>query len=345
MNKILLIFTVILLSRPAWSQVDTMELWYEYHKLNTPEAELEEFLDSVGKLSPHQWMQDITFVEDSIFYNQKQVKHTIHPCDYKGITDFFSDKNDGYYFGNNYDWLRRIFKGYSPDTVGDALTYLRLYSFDKKRSDFNEYAIALNNIAARECDVYFFKYNKLIAIHHVYYHHFFRLDHFRTGNNTVIYYEENFGTGTGIWQFNFYFYKYSGYKLIPVLNILQNGNLNSWGTSRSFWCETSVVNTKPLTFKFVYNAQLFDTAEIINDSAEVEFYYDSLNHSYTGRFENAKINWKKLLTYSLSCPEVFFVNTHYGLLKQSLDRKNPIRRHITLLYLERVRNGLADEYY
>lgn len=328
------------------SQADTMALWYEYYKLNTPEKELEGFLDSVGRLSPHQWMQDITHTEDSLFYNQQHVNHIIHPADYKGIIDFFREQNDGYYFGNDYDWLRRVFKGYSPDTAGDALTYLCLYSFDKKRSDFNEYAISLNNLPYNNCDLYFFKYNRLVAIHHVYYKFNLNLNHFKDKDNkTVVYYTMNFGSGSGIWQFNNYFFKYSGEKLTPALDIFENCNLNSWGTPRSFWLETSVIGTKPLTLKFVYNVQLFDTAEIINDSAEVEFYYDTLNRSFTGKFDKAKFSWPQLLTYSLNCPELFFINIHYSLLRRSLSRENPVRRRVTLLYLERVRNNLADDYY
>ena len=145
-------------------------------------------------------------------------------------------------------------------------------------------------------------------------------------------------------QFNYYFYKYYENKLIPILNELENGNLNGWGNSRNFWLKTFVTNTRPLTLKMVYHQELYDanelSSQIINDSTFLQYTWDDKTRTLLGYYEKNKINKFQMLTYYLAENELLFINTHYLTLKGCLKDKR--KRNITLNYLKNIKNHLEN---
>ena len=196
------------------------------------------------------------------------------------------------------------------------------------------------------CVLYFFKGNKIIAKHNINHRYGLELKNYKDSDGkTIIYYKENFGSGSGIWQFNYYFYKFYDDKLIPILNELENGNLNGWGSSRNFWLEAIVTNTKPLTLKKVYHQELSDTTasytKIIDDSTFVQYKWDEKTRTLVGNYEKSKINAFQELTYYLADNELLFMNTYYATLKDCLKDKS--KREVVLSYLNTIKSYTIEQ--
>lgn len=308
------------------------------------DQQLENFLDSIGRISPLHWTYSVAFAADSTFKNQIQMNKVISQNDFSKLkravleVDEIDRTIDIKTAKSIFDEINEVDSSFiTEDRI--PLTFI---SFDKRKDDLNEYAIALGYPSMSwSCVLYFFKGNKIIAKHNIYHRYGLELEHYKdTDNRTIIYYKENFGSGTGIWQFNFYFYKFYEDKLIPILNELQNGNLNGWGSRRSFWLEAFVTNTRPLTLKMVYNQELYDTTDsapkIINDSTFVQYTWDEKTRSLVGNYEKSKINKFQILTYYLADNELLFINTHYSTLKGCLKDKE--KRNVVLDYLNDIKN-------
>ena len=184
-----------------------------------------------------------------------------------------------------------------------------------------------------------------MAQHTVEHHYGLELKHYKDNDGkTVVYYKQNFGTGSGIWQFNFYFYKYDGDQLMPILNELENGNLQSGWGARIFWLETFVTKTNPLTLKMVYYQELYDTNglghRIIDDSTFIQYSWDEKAKALVGNDEKAIINKQQILTYYLADNELLFINAYYKTLKSCL--KDKTKRSFVLSYLNKLKNHVGN---
>lgn len=320
----------------------------DHKEIRYTDQQLETFLDSIGSLSPSLWADSVAFVADSTFKNQLQLNKVISQKDFTKlklavleddeidrVIDVKTAKN---IFGKIDD--------VDSSFIAENRIPLTFFSFDKRKNDFNEYAICIGypNMSW-SCDLYFFKGNQIITKHNIYHRYGLELENYKDSDGkTIIYYKENFASGTGIWQFNFYFYKFYDDKLIPILNELENGNLNGWGSRRSFWLEASVTNTMPLTLKMVYHQEFHDTADnspkIIDDSTYVKYTWDERTRKLVGNYEKSKINKFQTLTYYLADNELLFINTYYSTLKDCLKDKR--KRNIVLNYLNGIKNYLLE---
>lgn len=318
----------------------------ETQVIDYSDSELENFLDSVGALSSSQLVGNVGSKANSVFKNRKQVNKEITASDFAILRKAVLEKED---FDRVIDikTAKRIFGDTQIDTASwttDKVS-VSLFAFDKNKNDFCEFAICLGSTESGQfgwsCDLFFFKKNKIIAKHNIEHHYGLELNHFiDSDGKTVIYYKENFGTGSGIWQFNFYFYKYDEGNLIPVLNVLENGNMQyGWGP-RVYWLETFVTKTSPLTLKMVYYQKLTDTIgieyHVIEDSTFVQYTWNKQLKVFTGNFQNSKISEAQILSYYLDDNEMLNINSYYSVFKQCLNDKN--KRQPTLLYLNRVKN-------
>lgn len=352
MRSIYYILTLFILTNCSIGQRQNENV--EFKKTDTTETDnkeirytdqqLENFLDSIGGLSPLLWTGSITFAADSTFKNQLQVNKVISQRDFTKLKRAVLEVDE---IDRTIDikTAKSIFgeiDEVDSSFIADDRIPLTFISFDKRKDDLYEYAIALGYPSmSRSCILYFFKENKIIAKHNIYHRYGLELEHYKdTDNRTIIYYKENFSSGTGIWQFNFYFYKFYDDKLIPILNELQNGNLNGWGSKRSFWLEAFVSNTRPLTLKMVYNQELYDKTDnppkIIDDSTFVQYTWDEKTRTLIGNYEKSKINKFQILTYYLADNELLFINTYYSTLKDCL--KDKTKRNIVLNYLNGIKN-------
>jgi hypothetical protein len=326
------------------------------------DKQLEAFLDSIGNKSTKIWIEKVSFYSDSIFKNRQQLDQAIDKSDFNklkkacknGINDpEFKEFKPAYRIGKlDLVTAKRIFKYtqiedeyyYRKDTL-----YINFIPFDSNKFDFNEFAIYLGNpYNTEECDLYFFKSNKIISKHHIYHRYGLEIKHYiDTDGKTVIYYKENYESGSGIWWFNYYFYKYFDNKLIPILNQLENTNLQySWGF-RVLWFESIIQNTNPLTIKMVYYQKLSDTSgvhiKIIDDSTYVQYYWDEKSKTLIGDYQKSKLSKQQILAYYITVDnEIIFINSYYKTLKACLNKKNIKKREVTLHYLNLVKNYYSN---
>jgi len=126
---------------------------------------------------------------------------------------------------------------------------------------------------------------------------------------------------------------------LPVLNILENSNYNFPCSNRLFNFQSKIVSFQPLKFNIIYNVELFDTIcnnyQIINDSTILNFSFDSKEQKYK-MTENYKINENQIFSYYLYQNDLYFINSHYQLLNESIKNKN--NRDAILNYLDEVLN-------
>ncbi|NHA04323.1 hypothetical protein G7092_10975 [Mucilaginibacter sp. HC2] len=317
-------------------------------KVQYSDQQLEQFLDSIGHLPTQALADKAAFWADSIFKNQAKIDIVISASDFKKLKKAVHTKV--------IDVLtaRRIFGNKAIDSAcNEASVLLTLkaglipvvyYPFDKHKSDFNEYAICIGDPThCANAYLYFFKGNKIISKHNGYSRYGLDLEHYKDSDGkTVVYYKEEFDDGSGIWWNNYFFYKYDGDKLIPVLNELQNGNLQS-SELRAFWLESFVQKTNPLTIKMVYYDQFSiptDSGDfgpnIINDSTIVRYNWNEQLKIYQGDYKNSKINKPQVLSYYLASDDLLFINAYYKTLKATLFDK--VKKKRTLYYLNQVKN-------
>lgn len=318
------------------SSVDKPQIQYS-------EQQLEYFLDSIGVLTSQSLADKVSFVADSTFKNHLQIDKLVSDPDFSKLKQAIKEKDE-------IDRLidiktaKNIFGVVQVDSsyLETGKIPLTIISFDTNKYEFNEFAICLGYPnAGWSCKLYFFKGNRIIAQHIIEHHYGLEIKHYKDSDGkTVVYYKENFGTGSGIWQFNFYFYKYYDNKLIPILNELENGNLQGGWGARIYWLEAFVVKNNPLTMKMVYYQELYDTNgighRIVDDSTFVQYSWDEKTKSLLGSYEKSKINKHQILTYYLADNELLFINAYNKTLKACL--KNKAKRQLTLGYLNRIKN-------
>lgn len=301
------------------------------------DQQLEIYLDSIGKLPSRPLMEKVSFMTDSIFKNQQQLDISVKGSDFdrlkqgckveqldiKTVKSIFGDiKIDGAY-------------------LKDGIIPLTFVSFDKNENDFKEFAVCPGYAdAGWSCEMYFFSGNKIIAKHNINHRYGLELKHYKDiDGKTVIYYKENYQSGSGIWWFNFYFYKYYDNKLIPILNELENGNLQFPWSIRVLWLESTIQKTNPLTLKMVYYQSYSDSVEspkYLNDSTIVQYTWDEKTSTLLGNYEKSKISKAQIMTYYLEDNELLFINAYNELLKNNLKDKR--FRKSTLNYLNEVKN-------
>lgn len=279
-------------------------------KVQYSDQQLEQFLDSVGHLPTQALADKVAFSADSIFKNQRHfdtiisqkdintLKHAIR----KGV---ISVKTASRIFKNpqidSSCTEKSIFLDYKP-----GLTPIEYYPFQKTKGIVDDYAICIGDPdhCPNAC-LYFFRGNKIIEMHNFYERFAPGLWHYTDADGkTVIYYIYMFAEGSGEWWFNYFFYKYDGDKLIPVLNELQNGNVTA-PVDRAFWLESSIQKTNPLTIKMVYHDEFPDTntadfgPSIINDSTIVKYNWNEQLKIFEGDYKNSKISKPQILSYYL----------------------------------------------
>ncbi|WP_259066794.1 hypothetical protein HDF24_21290 [Mucilaginibacter sp. X4EP1] len=311
------------------------------------DRQLEFFLDSVGKLSTKLLANKEAFYADSIFKNQRQLDTLISDRDLKALKKAIRKG------AIRVSVARRIFNNPAIDsscteksvflTYKQGLTPIELYPFSKNKGTLNEYAVCIGDPdhCPNAC-LYFFKGKRVIAMHNFYERFESGLYHYQDSDGkTVIYYCYMFAEGSNEWWFNYFFYKYDGNKLIPVLNELENGNVTA-PVERALWLESTIEKNNPLTIKMVYYNQ-FPASEndidfgpyIIKDSTTVQYRWDERSKTYQGNYEQSKITRPQIISYYLSSDNLLFINAHYQVLKNGLQDKN--KRVRILHYLSEVK--------
>lgn len=303
------------------------------------DQQLESFLDSVGQLPSTQWMEKAAFYSDSIFRNRLPLNDSLNPEDFNELKVACKSKLIDQKFA------RRIL----PDLVLDSAFLklekipLTLISFDQHESDFKEFAVCAGNPELTDSsELYFFQSNKIISKHSIYYRYGLSIDHFKDSDGkTIVYYIENYESGSGIWWNNYYFYKYEGHQLIPALNEIQNANLQIPWHIRVLNLESSILKTNPLTMKMVYYQELPDTANnlhsVVSDSTIIRYQWNENSKTLDGDFSNSKLSMPQKLSFYLQDNELLFINSFHSQLRNMLNDSLVIRNAM-LDYLNKVKN-------
>jgi hypothetical protein len=320
------------------------------------DKQLEAFLDSVGHMAQQPLADRVAFGVDSTFKNfTKPMNRLVPAADFEQLKKAIKAKMIT-------PRLARIifgeFKGDSTcnangllDSVKKGYVHLSYFPFDK----FRQYAVRVSD--AEHCngsDLYFFRDNMIIAKQDGYSRYFDDdIKYYPAGDgNTIVYRMIEFNSGSGIWWNQYFFYKYDGDQLIPILNIPENTNLlqpSPWGL-RELWFESTVKGTIPLTIKMVYHQTLPDTTEpgdfdsvsynnrpmIVNDSTIVKYSWNKQTKTLQSDFTGTKINQAQILSYYLNDNELLAINAYYSKYQKMMISKK--KRPYLLNYLNTVKN-------
>ncbi len=318
--------------------------------------QLEAFLDSVGHLAQQPLADKVAFETDSMFKNfTKPMNRLVPVANFEQLKKAIKAKMIT-------PRLARIIFGELSgdstcntngllDSVKKGYVHLSYFPFDK----FRQFAVRVSD--AEHCngsDLYFFSGNRIIAKQDGYSRYFDNdVQYYPAGDgNTIIYRMIEFESGSGIWWNQYFFYKYDGDSLIPVLNIPENTNLlqpSPWGL-RELWFESTVKRTKPLTIKMVYHQTLPDTTGpgdfdsvsydhrpmIVNDSTVVKYSWNKQTKTLQPSFTGTKINQAQILTYYLNDNELLAINAYYAKYQKMMIRKK--RRAYLVNYLNTVKS-------
>lgn len=308
---------------------------------------LEGFLDSVGHLKVQPLADKAAYLADSVFYHQLQSNQSvIPPNDFRILKQaarkgFISVKTARRIFNNpriSYDCnLKNVLVSYKR-----GLIPIMYYPFNG--SGFDEFALSVGEPGhCTDAWLYYFKHNRIIAKQNGYSHYGLDMNSYQDSDGkTVVYYRYEFTDGSGIWWNNYFFYKYDGDTLIPILNELQNGNLLSYWGGRTLWLESFVEKTNPLTMKMVYHTELPDTAKlnqdlwIIDDSTTIEYTWNEQLKKLEGQYSKSKITKPQILSYYVEDNDLLFINSYYQTVKKALH--DSATQKGTLIYLNGVKN-------
>ncbi len=299
--------------------------------------ELLEFIDSIAALPIEPLMAMSSYIPDSIFYAYKQLNTEISRKDFKHLKQGIKDKVLPYSTAKN------IFGKIDSSIIKNDSITIKYFSFGKKK--FDKYAICLGKDFSNENEVYFFTDKKLIAKQSIYHRYELEIEDFTDADKkTVVYYKQNFTSGSGIWWYNYFFYKYDGDKFITVLNELQNANLQfPWG-SKSLWFESKVQSTNPLTMQLIYNSSLGNEEkiqDIVNDTTVVKYIWDKESRILVGDYNQSKITKPQILSFYLTNNDLLFIHTYADILKAKLQNKES--KEVIANYLNQVKKQLKSQ--
>ncbi|WP_373553691.1 hypothetical protein [Haliscomenobacter sp.] len=299
------------------------------------EKQLESFLDSIGRLPIEPMVKEARHYSDSVFYSRQNMAVKLSASDYQTL---LREAKKGLI---NEKLARQFHTDYDSSEVYEGKLYASFHPFDKNENQPDQFAICFEVPAMNsEGDVYFFSKNQCISMHHIFHRYGLEMEHYQDEEGkTVIYYRENFASGTGIWWFDYYFYRYEDGKLLPVLSELQNGNLSMIPAYRARWLESTIVDTNPVTLKMVYYLSGENGDYILNDSTNVQYRWDAKTKTLKGDYESSKLSQNQILSYNLGTGnDLFFIRAHYDMLKRLL--KDKTKRRLVLYFLNEAKADL-----
>ena len=222
---------------------------------------------------------------------------------------------------------------YVDDSTGDTSL---IYSINPIESNSNEkiFLLVIGNECGMTWESVFFllrehgeKYFSIGPFRNFHRYGFSFESFINEKGKTIFYIKENFGSGSGIWQFNYFFYMIDGLEIKPVLNILKRGNL-TWPTPVWFWYESEIISTNPLTFKAVFNNEILthadstgcklNSAKLVNDSTIIACNWNDVKNVYEPQFDE-KMNEHKIKSYYLNYNLNLFIKAHSAEIKNNLN--------------------------
>lgn len=298
----------------------------------------EAFLDSVGRLPIAPLIADATQYADSVFIHQPMQSRVFSAADIQllkqaQLTGFLKIQVARRILGDTSISLRS-----NAAIEEDSISAQGLVRVSYLPFGADEYGLDVGVSGHQGSAMYFFKGNRLIARHETPYIYGQSLKYYRDAEgHTVVYYIYGFLRGSGNWWNQYFFYRYEGNRLVPVLSELQNGNQTGFSDmgARDYWLEATVQQTNPLTLKMVYHVEMPDTAaaapRVLNDSTLVVYRWNRQAGRLEGQYHHSKITYPQVLSYYASDTDLLFVHAYSARLKQALAdsvRRPAIRRYL-----------------
>lgn len=320
----------------------TLQKIIERKQVSFSEKSLIEFMDSVKRLSTDSLVKQTSFYADSVFLDISQINRRLNKSDFSVLRTAIRQKLI------NVNQAQKIFGKIELDSIYLCKKNIpvKFYAFGNGSKNDKEFAISFDEERVRgRANLYFFNADSLLAKKAIYNYYGLEVNHYKdTDGKTIVYYREDYITGSGIWWNNLYFYKYYNNRFIPVLNELSNGNTAGALGSRQKWLESIKLKTNPLILKMVYyhgfnewkNTDYPDLNYLLNDSTIVKYSWDENSRTLKGAYEKSKITKNQILTYYVEDNELLYINVFYDLLKNKMSDKE--KRKLILTYLSTVKN-------
>jgi hypothetical protein len=328
----------------------------EYVEVKYTEPQLIAFFDSVGKLPVEPLANKAAYYADSVFKTfTKPVSRQLSVADFALLKQAIRAKRI------NAHIAKKIFGEFTVDSncnsngllgsVKKGYVYLSFYPFSRNENKFDEFAVGMGD--RNHCEgamLYYFRADKIIAKQDGYSRYGNDPAYFKNidGEN-IVYRRYEFTDGSGIWWNNYFFYKYNGDNLIPVLNEPESCNAQAFWALRILWLESKIQKTNPLTIKMVYHQQFYnDNNDVyfnygpifLNDSTSIKYTWDESSKTLRGQYQQSKLSKAQILSYYLTDNEYLFINSHYQLLKALLVDKK--QRAWLLDYLNKTKSHYAN---
>ncbi len=165
----------------------------------------------------------------------------------------------------------------------------------------------------------------------------------------ILYFVENFGSGSGIWQFNYFFYEVRKNAIRPVLTWLARSNFQ-WPSYRHFTFESTIVSKAPLRIRGSMQNELLG-----NEHCDTSFYKLELpisEYDVTFRWNQSEAIYQidkttgmqadDLAGYYLSrLPEIQFIRSNAEFFKMIIDTK---AENDTTCIIREYLGEIGDEY-
>ena len=298
----------------------------------------EAFLDSVGRLPLAPLVAAATHYADSVFRHQPAQSRVLSAADSRllkqaRLTGFLKIQAVRRILGDTSISLRSNEAVANDSVAARGLVRARYLPFGA-----DEYGLDVGVSGHQGAAMYFFKGNRLIARHESTYGYGQSLSYYRDAEgHAVVYYIYGFLRGSGNWWNQYFFYRYEGYRLVPVLSELQNGNQTGFRSmgARDYWLEATVQQTNPLTLKLVYHVEVPDTTatapSLLNDSTLVVYRWNQHSGRLEGQYQRSRITHSQVMSYYASDTDLLFINAYHARLKQALALKGQcpaVRRYL-----------------
>lgn len=238
---------------------------------------------------------------------------TLPDSDFQALTTALSD-TDAAFLGY---WLplhvaQRIFP-FPLDTsfIEDGQIQIDSISLSSNGS-FRHFAVVIGTgYAADHNDLYFFNGTRMLGAVHNYHRYGLDHGHFKRPDGTAVFHlVQCLASGTGIWQFNRYFFQITDDSMYPVLNVMERSNLHGWQSPRYLWYLSELRGTDPLTYRYVHHTTLVDTGNqevaLAADSGYLRFHWDPIGQAYAPLF-GMGLRRMEHISYHLDAPHALTV--------------------------------------
>lgn len=303
--------------------------------LSTGDLEMLEYLDSVGRLNPDSMtLALITSIDTT--YIQKGMNKELLPNELEKLIHYVKEGSI------ELEFAKEIFPNlkYNDTQIiikdQDSLLLVSYFDLSSDEEQFEKFAITIGESSLSwENDIYFIENSQIIYFLHSFHRYGLDIKSFEDQNKTVVYFRENFGSGTGIWWNQFRFFSINEGVMQPILSEMANVNLSGW-SYRQFTVESKILSQSPLKIQFEYQTTLpnqeSQPTDLINDSTVVTYKWNN-DSKLEADFSKSTLSRNKLVGYYLGNSDLLFVNTHIELFRKYLSSSDMKSRAAVKSYL------------